>query len=139
MFGRAKKKNSPKHDEITAFLGAGTHYNGQFNFQGIVRIDGGVNGDILSDGALVLGEEGKVEGDIKVGRLISNGRIIGNVEAAERVVLNKRSHLKGDLRSPVVVIEDGATFNGKVTMGPDVVVSLPKALEPGSDDVPENE
>lgn len=118
VFGRSAKKKAPKHDEITAFLGAGTQYNGQFNFQGIVRIDGGVNGDIFSDGTLVLGEEGVVEGRIFVGRLVSNGSVIGDVVATDRIALNKNSRLKGNLRAPTIIIEDGAVFNGHVTMGP---------------------
>jgi cytoskeletal protein CcmA (bactofilin family) len=116
MFGRSSRKKAIRHDEITAFLGAGTQYNGQFDFQGIVRIDGGVNGDITSDGTLVLGEGGFVEGRIRVGTLISNGRVKGDVEASLRVVLNKNSILEGNVRSPAVVIEEGAIINGQVSM-----------------------
>jgi len=133
VFKRSSKKRAPRHDEITAFLGAGTQYNGQFNFQGIVRIDGGVSGDIFSDGTLVLGEEGVVEGRVNVGRLISNGRIIGDVTAAERISLNKNSFLKGNMRSPVVVIEDGAVFNGRVVSGPDAL----KGVNPDGQDEPD--
>lgn len=119
VFRRSAKKKPPRHDEITAFLGAGTQYNGQFNFQGIVRVDGGIKGDIISDGTLVLGEEGFVEGRIQVGHLVSNGRIVGDVVASGRVELNRNSFLKGNLRSPVVIIDDGAILNGSVSMGRD--------------------
>ncbi len=121
VFRRSSQKRAPRHDEITAFLGAGTQYNGQFNFQGIVRIDGGVNGNIDSDGTLVLGEEGMVEGLVKVKKLISNGRIIGDVVATDRIILNKNSSLKGNIRAPIIVIEDGAIFNGRVTTGPNAL------------------
>jgi len=116
MFGRSSRKKAIRHDEITAFLGAGTQYNGQFDFQGTVRIDGGVNGDITSDGTLVLGEEGFVEGRIRVGTLISNGRILGDVEASIRVTLNKTSRMEGNICAPSVVIEEGAVINGQVSM-----------------------
>jgi len=132
VFGKSSKKKTPKHDEITAFLGAGTQYNGQFNFQGIVRIDGGVNGDIFSDGTLVLGEEGVVEGRIFVGRLVSNGSIVGDVVATDRIALNKNSRLKGNLRAPIVVIEDGAIFNGRVTTGPGALDGVATGV--GADD-----
>ncbi len=115
MFGRSAKKK-PRHDAITAFLGAGTQYQGQFNFQGVVRIDGDVIGDIVSDGTLVLGEEGSVEGRIQVAELIANGRIVGDVQASQRVVLNKRSNLRGNLFCPVLVVEDGAVINGCLCM-----------------------
>lgn len=115
MFGRSSK-NKTRHEAISAFLGAGTKYHGQFNFQGVVRIDGGVIGDIISDGALVLGEEGYVEGRIQVAELIASGRIVGDVEASRRVILHKSSNLCGNLTTPVMVIEDGAVVNGLVRM-----------------------
>jgi cytoskeletal protein CcmA (bactofilin family) len=132
MFGRSGKKK-PTQDAITAFLGAGAEYRGQFNFQGIARIDGGVIGDIVADGTLVLGEDGRVEGSIRVAELIANGRIVGDVEASRRAVLSGRSNLRGNLLSPVVVIEDGAVLNGVVTMAPVDRPSLPRGGEPGGD------
>lgn len=122
MFGRSSKKK-PRLDAITAFLGAGTQYHGQFNFQGVVRIDGGVFGDIISDGVLVLGEEGLVEGSIRVGELINSGRVIGDVTASRRVILNKSANLRGNITTPSVIIEEGAVLNGQLSMSqPEAVV-----------------
>jgi cytoskeletal protein CcmA (bactofilin family) len=136
MFGRSTKKK-PRQDAISAFLGAGTQYHGQFNFQGIVRIDGGVIGDIVSDGMLVLGEEGYVEGRIRVAELVASGRIVGNVEAARRVILHKTANLCGNLACPTLVIEDGAVINGLVRMAATPAASLAegpasRALAPGA-------
>lgn len=138
MFGRSSKKKL-RHDAITAFLGAGTQYHGQFNFQGVVRIDGGVIGDIDSDGVLVLGAEGYLEGRIRVAELVASGRIVGNVEATQRVILNKQSNLCGNLTTPAVVIENGAVVNGVVRMSaPETVVLAtgvaPCALTTGEDE-----
>ncbi|MEA4856539.1 polymer-forming cytoskeletal protein [Solidesulfovibrio sp.] len=116
MFGRNARKK-PRHDAITAFLGAGTQYPGQFHCQGVARIDGGVIGDIVSDGVLVLGEEGSVEGRIRVAELVASGRIVGDVEASRRVTFHARSNLRGNLLAPAMVIEDGAIINGLVRMG----------------------
>jgi cytoskeletal protein CcmA (bactofilin family) len=129
MFGRSGKKKPP-HDAITAFLGAGAEYRGQFNFQGTARIDGGVVGDIISDGTLVLGEDGRVEGTIRVAELITNGRIVGDVQASRRVVLSKHSNLHGNLLTPAVVIEDGAVLNGSVQMTLPEEPSLPQGAGP---------
>jgi len=129
MFGRSSKKK-PRHDAISAFLGAGTQYHGQFNFQGVVRIDGGVIGDIISDGVLVLGEEGYVEGHIQVAELVASGQIVGDVEASQRAVLNKRSNLRGNLTTPAVIIEDGAVVNGIVRMSAPETVVLAAGVAP---------
>ena len=64
----------------------------------------------------MLGEDSRVEGTIRVAELIANGQIVGDVEASRRVVLSKRSNLRGNLLTPVVVIEDGAMLNGTVRM-----------------------
>ncbi len=141
MFGR-KSKKAPRHDAITAFLGAGTEYHGQFNFQGVVRIDGCVVGDILSDGVLILGEEASIEGSIHVAELVTSGRIVGNVEATRRAILHNRSRLRGNLVAPVAVIEDGAILNGQVRMArPDKAIRVtsepPRALGLSGDELPE--
>lgn len=124
MFGRSGKKKSDQN-AITAFLGVGAEYRGQFNFQGIARIDGSVIGDIISDGTLVLGEESRVEGSIRVAELIANGQIVGDVQASRRVVLSKCSNLRGNLFAPAVSIEDGAILNGRVSMTSPEQASLP--------------
>ena len=129
MFGRSSKKK-PRLDAITAFLGAGTQYHGQFNFQGVVRIDGGVIGDIISDGVLVLGEEGLVEGSISVGELIASGRVVGDITASRRVILNKTARLRGNVLTPSVVIEDGAVLNGHLRMSEPEAVILATAEAP---------
>lgn len=105
-------------DEINAFLGAGTTYEGRLHFQGSVRIDGAFLGEITSEGSLVVGREANIQGNIQVGQLVLSGRVEGDVRAAERVVLHKTAVLHGTVRSPRLVMEDGAVLEGTVTMIP---------------------
>ncbi len=104
-------------DEINAFLGAGTNYQGKLHFQGAVRIDGNFQGEVVSDGTLVVGQEAVVEGQIKVGQLVLSGNIQGEVEAMNKVVLHKTAHLQGNIRTPVLVVEEGAVLEGQLVMG----------------------
>ncbi|KAB1441865.1 bactofilin family protein [Pseudodesulfovibrio senegalensis] len=104
-------------DEINAFLGAGTNYNGKLHFQGAVRIDGNFNGEIMSDGTLVVGQEAFVDGQIKVGQLVLSGNIRGDVIAGEKVVLNKTANLQGNIHTPSLVVEEGAVLEGSLAMG----------------------
>ncbi len=104
-------------DEINAFLGAGTSYNGRLHFQGAVRIDGNFIGEVESDGTLVIGNDAVVEGIIKVGRLVLSGQLTGEVESASKVILNKTAFMKGNIRTPVLVMDEGAVLEGKLTMG----------------------
>lgn len=104
-------------DEINAFLGAGTNYQGKLNFQGAVRIDGNFKGEVVSDGTLVVGQEALVEGQVCVGQLVLSGKIRGEVEAKSKVVLHKTANLEGNIRTPVLVVEEGAVLEGQLTMG----------------------
>jgi cytoskeletal protein CcmA (bactofilin family) len=103
-------------DQINAFLGAGTHYEGNLSFQGSVRIDGEFHGKIDSEGTLVVGKDAQLEGVFKVGQLVLSGTIHGEVVAAKKAVLNKESHFFGTLNTPLFVVEEGADMRGRVNM-----------------------
>ena len=116
-------------DEINAFLGAGTNYHGKLHFQGAVRIDGNFQGEVVSEGTLVIGQEAVVEGQVKVGQLVLSGMIKGEVEAKTKVVLHKTANLQGNIRTPVLVVEEGAVLEGELIMGSLDTVSETKPQE----------
>lgn len=116
-------------DEINAFLGAGTNYSGKLNFKGAVRIDGSFQGEVESDGTLVVGKEAQVDGQVRVDQLILSGKLRGEVRANSRVVLHKTADLQGDLNTPILVIEEGAVLEGRVTMGHADTAELPRGGE----------
>ncbi|MGE4504175.1 MAG: polymer-forming cytoskeletal protein [Desulfovibrionaceae bacterium] len=104
-------------DEINAFLGAGTNYNGRLHFQGSVRIDGNFTGEVESEGTLVIGHDAVVEGTIKVGKLVLSGKLTGEVLSQGKVVLNKTAEMRGNVHTPVLVVDEGAVLEGKLSMG----------------------
>lgn len=78
------------------------------------RVDGSVT---LEDHAVGVGSEGRVKADI-IGRLITvEGHVEGDLTAQEQIVLRGSAQVKGDIKAPRVVLEDGATFRGLVDMG----------------------
>lgn len=103
-------------DEINAFLGSGTSYEGKLHFQGAVRIDGSFIGKIDSQGTLIVGQDAKIDGEVSVGSLILSGLLKGRVAAEEKIVLHKTAHFQGSLRSPSLIIEEGAILDGDVVM-----------------------
>lgn len=111
-------------DEINAFLGSGTTYQGRLNFQGSVRIDGNFTGEIASEGTLVIGKDANVQGQMDVGQLVLSGRVQGEVQAAKKVVLHKTAVFVGRLTTPSLVIEEGAVVEGEVTMHSDKIQAL---------------
>lgn len=105
--------------EITALLGRGTRFEGKLFFQGRVRIDGELRGEIRSDDVLVIGEGAEVEADIEVATVIvKGGRVRGNIRARTAIELHVPAHIVGNLHSPSLVIEKGVTVEGTCTMAP---------------------
>jgi cytoskeletal protein CcmA (bactofilin family) len=103
-------------NEINAFLGAGTSYQGRLTFRGIVRIDGEFEGEIVSDGTLMVGKDAQVSGRLQVARLFCGGLVEAEVSAAAKVVVHKSGIFRGVLRTSSLVIEDGAKIEGRVVM-----------------------
>ncbi|MCG8533136.1 MAG: polymer-forming cytoskeletal protein [Desulfovibrionales bacterium] len=116
-------------DEINAFLGSGTIYEGKLNFQGSVRIDGNFTGEVFSEGTLVVGKDAIMKGQIRVSQMILSGHVTGDIYATERVVLHKTANLVGTLHTPALIMEEGAKVEGQVSMNgtTDSVMAEPAA------------
>ncbi|WP_319469545.1 polymer-forming cytoskeletal protein [uncultured Pseudodesulfovibrio sp.] len=124
IFSKKKSDNS----ELNAFLGVGTEYRGKLDFVGTVRIDGRFEGEISTDGDLILGRKASITGTVKVGRLTSCGRIEGDVVVKERSMLEKTSVLTGSLKTPVLVVEKGAVIEGSLAMTEGSTAVRPKVV-----------
>jgi cytoskeletal protein CcmA (bactofilin family) len=106
------KKN---HDQINAFLGKDTEFEGKLSFTGAVRMDCRFKGEILSGGTLIVGESAVIESDVRVSHLVISGEVRGNIEA-DRVEIRAPGKVIGNIRSPVLVIEEGVIFDGSCQM-----------------------
>lgn len=104
-------------DEIIAFLGKGTEFKGIITYEGTVRIDGRVEGEVITKGTLVVGESAVIHAEISAGTVVSGGRITGNITANEKVQLLAPAVLTGAVKTPLLVIEEGVRFNGSCEMG----------------------
>jgi len=125
--GLFSKKNNDS-SELNAFLGVGTEYRGKLDFVGTVRIDGRFEGEISTEGDLILGRKASVTGSVTVGRLTSCGRIEGDVVVKERTLLEKTSVLNGTLNTPVLVMEQGAILEGGIIMTKEGVAASAKVV-----------
>ena len=103
-------------DEIVAFLGKGTEFKGIITYSGTIRIDGKVEGEILSDGALVIGESAEVQAEIAVENIVCSGKISGNVRASKRLHLLPKASFDGTINTPSLVIDEGVEFNAHCDM-----------------------
>lgn len=115
VFG--KKEATVVNPKAMNQLGQGTVIEGEINSDADIRIDGRVRGNVISKGKIVLGATGLIEGDIRSENAYLEGRVNGKVEVADLLILSKTSFVNGDIVIKKLVVEEGAKFNGKCTMG----------------------
>ena len=116
MLKRDKERVGTDFGEIRAFLGEGTQFKGVLSFAGAVRIDGHLEGEVVGEELLIIGEPGQVKAEIEVGTLVVSGRVQGTITARERVELLRPSRVTGTIRTPCLVVAEGALFNGSCEM-----------------------
>ena len=102
---------------LNAFLGEGTSFKGTLTFEGTVRIDGRLEGEIFTKDMLVIGEGAQVTASIHAGVVVIGGTVHGNVTAERKVEINPTGRLYGNICTPSLVIEEGVIFEGSCTMG----------------------
>jgi cytoskeletal protein CcmA (bactofilin family) len=103
-------------DTLSGFLDPGCTVRGELEFSSTFRVDGRLEGTVSSKAELIVGEQGHVEGTISVARCLVGGTVKGAITASERVVLHAGAKVWADLAAPTIVMEDGAFFEGKITM-----------------------
>jgi len=102
---------------LSAFIDQGSEFEGKLTFKDTVRIDGMFRGEITSQNTLIVGETGEIMATVRSREVVISGTVVGDVFAAERLVLHKTARVDGDIEAATLAIEEGAVLNGKVSMG----------------------
>ncbi|MBU1219579.1 polymer-forming cytoskeletal protein [Myxococcota bacterium] len=112
-----KLKKQHETSEINTLIGEGTSFKGELSFEGTVRIDGTLSGNIKAPSAtLIVGSKGKVEGDIVLKEFNLSGHFNGKAEVTEITRLSSSSNFTGELHTQEFQVESGAQFNGTCKM-----------------------
>jgi cytoskeletal protein CcmA (bactofilin family) len=102
--------------EINTLLGRGSEFEGKLTFEGTVRIDGKLSGEIFSDDVLVVGEGAEVHAEIDIGEIIIQGSVVGNIRAKRGVEIHAPGRVRGDITTPSLQIDKGVIFEGRSYM-----------------------
>jgi cytoskeletal protein CcmA (bactofilin family) len=105
-----------RRDEINAFLGNNTEFEGKLAFSGAVRIDGQFKGEIFAEGTLVVGETAKIQSNVHVSHIIISGEVRGNIVAEKRIEIHAPGRVFGNIQAPIVIIDEGVIFEGNCRM-----------------------
>ncbi|HUY20016.1 MAG TPA: polymer-forming cytoskeletal protein [Candidatus Binataceae bacterium] len=112
----AKSVIAPAPAEARAYLDRGSRISGKLTFDGAARIDGQVDGEITAKESLVIGETAVITAQINATAVVVAGKVSGDISATQRLEIRPSARVVGNLASPLLVIHEGATFEGHCTM-----------------------
>jgi cytoskeletal protein CcmA (bactofilin family) len=130
--------NHEESGDIIAFVGEEVAFKGTIKYQGTVRVDGRLEGEIYTDGNLIIGQKAVITAKIEAGTVTCQGRITGEVLAKNRVKLLSPAVFDGTITTPSLSMDEGVIFNGSCNMsqkgerkglGSKLVVSVEEAVK----------
>ena len=124
--GMEDSKNLPANSNALSIIAAGTKIVGDIDTDGVVKIEGRVEGGIRAARQVLVGRQGEVLGDIDTREAVIGGRVQGTVNATDRVEVQGTSVIIGDINTRALAVIEGGRINGSVRIA--------NAKEPGSDE-----
>ena len=109
-------KKNQSQDQINAFLGKDTQFEGKLTFSGAVRIDGRFKGEVLTDGTLIVGETAQLECNIQTAYINVCGEVRGNIVAENKIEIHAPGRVFGNISAPIVTLDEGVIFEGNCRM-----------------------
>ncbi|KAA3611258.1 MAG: polymer-forming cytoskeletal protein [Calditrichaeota bacterium] len=113
----ALKNNSGAQSAELNFIGKGTHIEGNIKTESSIHVAGTIKGKLICKHTVTVSENGQVEGDIEAVNAVIGGRVKGKVNVNEKIVLEPKSSLVGELKAKKLIIDEGAVFDGTADMG----------------------
>ncbi|MFZ0658691.1 MAG: polymer-forming cytoskeletal protein [Candidatus Binataceae bacterium] len=107
--------------EGRAYLDRGSKVSGKLSFEGPARIDGEVDGEITAKESIAIGESATVTAQIRAASVVVAGKVSGDIIATQRIEIRPSAKVIGNLSAPVLVVHEGAQFEGHCAMQPEGV------------------
>ena len=105
-----------RSDHINSIIGDGSIFEGNFYIQGSLEINGKFEGEIKTEGQIVIGETGKVRTNVIARKVVVGGTLIGNIRAHDEVVLLETGRVLGDIYTPILNLQKGVVIQGKIAI-----------------------
>ncbi len=122
------KSYNEVNTQVINLIGKGTVITGEIKSEGDIRIDGELNGNISSNGRVVIGDTGKVVGEITCKNCEVSGYVKGKVKIDQLITLKATSTVLGEISTDKLSIEPGSVFSGNCTMGNQPKNEKPKTV-----------
>lgn len=125
-------KSEGKQSDLNGFLDSGSNVTGELRFQTSFRVDGKFSGTVMSEGELIVGHGGEVDGDLRVGQIVISGTVSGTIRASRRIHLSSSGKLLAEIDTPILIIDEGGFFQGRCSMVREeakVMAAAPKLVQ----------
>jgi cytoskeletal protein CcmA (bactofilin family) len=121
------KKGEGSYDsaDMETLVGPEAYFQGTMNVSGSIRVEGRVEGDINEAQTVVIGPTGRVRGNVCAEIVVVGGQVAGDVVASQGLEIKASGRVSGNLRTPKLLIEEGATFDGSCSMSSDSKAMTP--------------
>jgi len=116
LFSKSSPPSSPASEEINAYLGKQTLFEGKMTFEGVFRLDGKFEGEIFEGGTLIVGETAVIKGKVGLDIIVINGLVEGDVHAKTRVEIHSTGKVYGTLFTPILTVNEGGILEGHCKM-----------------------
>ena len=104
------------NEAALSMIAVGTRIIGDIESDGVIKVEGYVEGTVRNARQVLVGRQGEIKGDVHAREIVIGGRIEGNVRASERVEIQGGSSVKGDVHTKSIVVLEGGKLNGSVVM-----------------------
>ncbi len=101
---------------INSIIGEGTRFKGEFDLNGLLRIDGDFSGVIRTKGKVLVGQNGRAECTLHAGTVVIGGVVRGEVFSTEKVIILSTGLMLGNITTPRLIVEEGVILNGSCTI-----------------------
>lgn len=126
MAKQTARFSSEDTSQLINILSDGTRVKGDIITNGDIRIDGEMVGNLSTKGKLVVGNNGKIQGEVQASNIEVSGFIKGKVTASELLTMKASAKIEGDIVAGKLAVEPGAVFTGTCSMGAPKPVNEPK-------------
>ena len=118
---KSKSSFDATTSNASTMIGAGTTITGDLESNGDIRIDGVLKGNLLGKAKIIVGADGRVEGNIEGLQADIMGHVTGSIKVQELLYLHGTTEVNGDIYAGKLQVEPTAVFNGKCHMGANIV------------------
>lgn len=122
----SSSSSSPSLSGSTNSLVAGTNLEGTINANSDIRIDGGLIGTLNCKGRVIIGPEGKVEGEINCQNAVIEGKFQGKITVKELLNVRENANIQGDVVTDKLLVQPGAIYNVNCSMGGQTIKAFGK-------------